>query len=54
MSSNQKRKTIDRLIYYPKEVFEKFNFNCAKLDVSMSSKLIELVKEFNEKQQIKE
>lgn len=53
-SNNQKRKTIDRLVYYPPNVFDEFYKNCLKLNVPMNFKVLEFVESFNLEQRAKD
>ena len=53
-SNNQKRKTIDRLVYYPEATFNEFYKNCLKLNIPMNAKVLEFVESFNLEQKGKD
>lgn len=53
MAAQPKRKTIDRLVYYPVSTFDKFYQNCLKLNIPMNTKVLEFVEEFNTKMEEK-
>lgn len=46
----QERKTIDRLVYYPPDLFAEFAKNCHLNQISMNKKLLQLVYKFNQEQ----